>query len=113
MAIAAATRTAIFQRITEATPSPLEDHEGDRLAGQVEAQRGLSFLDAQRGWALDRREPACAQELRILLGVRRDRRAHSLPERVGVAVALVDSVVRQARLAGCERQPTHRESASP
>ena len=46
MAIATATRTAIPQRITEATPSPLEHDEGDRLAGQGEAQRGLALLDA-------------------------------------------------------------------
>ena len=45
----------------------------------------------------------------VLLRVRRDGRAHALPDRVGVAVALVDPVVRQARLAGGERQPAQRQ----
>src|SRR5207247_3603963 len=89
--------------------SPLQHDERDRLTGQGEPENRLAFVDAHGGGGLHRSELAGGLELRVLLLVRRDRRAYPLPGRERVAVAVVDAVVLDPRLAPRHRQAAHRE----
>ena len=77
--------------------SPLQHDERDRLARQREAAASPGPSSTRDAWPAPsiRGELAGRLELRVLLRVGRDRRAHPLPGRVRVAVALVDAVVRE------------------
>src|SRR5687767_10272809 len=76
---------------------PLDDEQRHRLPRERRAQAGAAVGDLQRGRFADGRELAGASKLLVLLRRRRLSRVELLPERVGVAVVLVDAVLRDSR----------------
>ena len=116
MAMAALTSTAIRQRRVGPVSGLRRDsgrahHSSTRseTAWRGRARGSVAWPPSMRtvAGASICGELARGLELRVLLLVGRDRRAHPLPGRERVAVGLVDAVVGHARLAARERQPGH------
>src|ERR1700677_1820309 len=74
---------------------PIQDEQRDTLSGEIKFDGGGAVFDLDGFRRGEQLELSCVLQLGVLFGGQRERRTHSSPRCVGIAVAGVDAVVGQ------------------